>query len=44
MDISANPLDLIYFTNSSTYTKINFIEYEKEYYRNIMFIKKSGNR
>ena len=37
MDISANPLDLIYFTNSSTYKKINIkkererdIEYEKD--------------
>ena len=43
MDISANPLDLIYFTNSAAFKKIN-IKKEKdndiEYEKNLQFYRK----
>ena len=43
MDISANPLDLIYFTNTSTFKKINTKKYkekEDEYDKNLRFYRK----
>lgn len=43
MDISANPLDLIYFTNTSTFKKINIKKYkekEEEYDKNLKFYRK----
>lgn len=45
MDISANPLDLIYFTNSAAYKKINKRnetknEDDEEYKKDILFYRK----
>ena len=42
MDISANPLDLIYFTNSTSYRKINkkSEENNEEYNRDLLFYRK----
>ena len=44
MDISANPLDLIYFTNSTAYKKINKktdeIKEDMEYDKDILFYRK----
>lgn len=43
MDTSANPLDLIYFTNTSTFKKINTKKYkekEEEYDKNLKFYRK----
>ena len=46
MDISANPLDLIYFTNSTSYRKINKKNEEnnkennEEYNRDLLFYRK----
>lgn len=43
MDISANPLDLMYFTNTSTFKKINTKKYKEkqvEYDKNLKFYRK----
>jgi phage anti-repressor protein len=42
MDISANPLDLIYFTNSSAYRKMNkkSEENNEEYNKDLLFYRK----
>ncbi len=43
MDVSANPLDLIYFTNSASYKRINnakLKENEEEYVKDMQFYRK----
>jgi len=43
MDVSANPLDLIYFTNSVSYKRINDMKYKEnneEYLKDLHFYRK----
>lgn len=43
MDISANPLDLIYFTNSTSYKRKHNVKYKEnneEYFKDLQFYRK----